>query len=237
MLVSCICPTYDRVSLLEEAVESFLRQDLPSGVEAEMVVLNDCAGQEIVSVDSRVHVLNVGARAPTLGDKFNQAIMYARGELILPWEDDDISLPGRVRQAVAAYDVGFQYWNPGASWFWDGRGLHSDHRHGVCHNASAFSLRAWMAVGGYPALSGNQDAAMDYRLSGAFGRGLSVPDPRHWQYIYRWGVARNHLSGRLPHQDYYDEVGREPTVKGVFRLQPHWRLDYEEACRAHIPAS
>ena len=37
--VSCICLTYGRVALLEEAIESFLRQDYP-GVK-ELVVLND----------------------------------------------------------------------------------------------------------------------------------------------------------------------------------------------------
>jgi glycosyltransferase involved in cell wall biosynthesis len=49
MKVSCICPTYNRPPnyqwLLEEAIESFLRQDY---AEKELLVLNDCAGQELV---------------------------------------------------------------------------------------------------------------------------------------------------------------------------------------------
>ncbi|MCL4258972.1 MAG: glycosyltransferase family 2 protein, partial [Anaerolineales bacterium] len=43
--VSCICPTYGRVELLEEAIESFLRQDYPG--QKELIVLNDYAGQTL----------------------------------------------------------------------------------------------------------------------------------------------------------------------------------------------
>jgi len=39
MKVSCQCITYDRVELLEEAIESFLRQDYKG--EKELVILND----------------------------------------------------------------------------------------------------------------------------------------------------------------------------------------------------
>src|SRR5438876_11343843 len=49
MKVSCMCATYNRPPnsqwLLEEAIESFLRQDY---AEKELLVLNDCAGQELV---------------------------------------------------------------------------------------------------------------------------------------------------------------------------------------------
>ena len=49
-LVSCICPTYNRPPrhqhLLEEAIASFLRQDYPN---KELIVLNDCPGQELIS--------------------------------------------------------------------------------------------------------------------------------------------------------------------------------------------
>src|SRR5690349_243347 len=49
MKVSCICATYNRPPhfqwLLEEAIESFLRQDY---AEKELIVLNDCPEQELL---------------------------------------------------------------------------------------------------------------------------------------------------------------------------------------------
>ena len=44
--VSCICPTFARVYLLEEAIESFLRQDYKG--EKELIIddgLEDCCGE------------------------------------------------------------------------------------------------------------------------------------------------------------------------------------------------
>jgi cellulose synthase/poly-beta-1,6-N-acetylglucosamine synthase-like glycosyltransferase len=62
-LVSCVCPTYNRPPhyhhLLEEAIESFLRQDYPN---KELIVLNDCPGQELICDGPGVRVVNVGER-------------------------------------------------------------------------------------------------------------------------------------------------------------------------------
>ena len=44
--VSCLCLTYGRGRLLEEAIESFLRQDWPG--PKELIVLNDHPDQELV---------------------------------------------------------------------------------------------------------------------------------------------------------------------------------------------
>ena len=66
-LVSCICPTYNRPPshkyLVEEAIESFLRQTYPN---KEMVVVNDCPGQDLLCDAPDVRVVNVPERFPTI---------------------------------------------------------------------------------------------------------------------------------------------------------------------------
>jgi hypothetical protein len=237
-LISCICPTYGRAPdyqhLLEEAIESFLRQTYPS---KELIVLNDSPEQELVCDAPGVRVINVSERFPTLGEKYNAAIALARGDLIAPWEDDDISLSWRLSLSIERLgDAG--YFNPKRYWFLDGNGFHADHPMGYGHNLSLFTRAAFETVGGYPAISGPQDAAMDGALRSTVrwvGPGVPVPDElptSEWYYIYRWGVSPAHLSAfASPERDFYTEFGERPIQSGRFVLLPHWRRDYEAEIR------
>src|SRR2546429_75321 len=58
--VSCVCPTYARPELLEEAIESFLRQDYRGA--KELIVLNDYACQTLELDHPEVRVVNVPKR-------------------------------------------------------------------------------------------------------------------------------------------------------------------------------
>jgi glycosyltransferase involved in cell wall biosynthesis/predicted O-methyltransferase YrrM len=237
--VSCICPTYNRVvsnkALLEEAVESFLRQDYPN---KELVIINDCPGQMLVFDHPQVAVINSLERYATLGEKYNAGIQAVTGELICTWEDDDISLPHRLSLSVAKLGAA-DYFNPKAYFFLCDGLLTFEQNTGYAHNCSLYRKEAWARVGGYPAISGPQDAAMDSLLrAGSLLHGGSVVDDPIWSvvdgpisgseafFIYRWGVSELHLSGVADTQLAYDQYGEEGSVEGVFILCPAWREDY-----------
>jgi glycosyltransferase involved in cell wall biosynthesis/Sec-independent protein translocase protein TatA len=229
-LVSCVCPTYNRPPdhqhLLEEAIESFLRQDYPN---KELIVLNDCPGQELICDAPGVRVVNFAERFPSIGDKRNAAVGLVRGELITSWDDDDISLPWRLSLSVERLSDA-DYFNPRCYWYWDTNGPHFDHSMGYAHNASLFRRTAFEAVGGYPSVSLGEDAALDAAFSGlAHGvdplKGDKELTRSEWFYIYRWGVSPVHMSGLLD-EDFYREIGKLPVVEGRFHLSPHWRRDY-----------
>jgi glycosyltransferase involved in cell wall biosynthesis len=235
-LVSCICGTYNRPPshqhLLEEAIESFLRQTYPN---KELLVLNDCSRQELVCDAPGVRVVNLSERLPSLGDKWNAAIRLSRGELIAPWNDDDISLPSRLSFSVERLGDA-DYFNPRRSWFWDNDGLHFDPSAGYEHNASLFTRAAFEAVGGYPSISLGEDAAMDSKLLARMERvvdplrGYPELERSEWFYIYRWGVSPVHVSG-LADEGYYREIGLLPVEEGRYHLFPHWQRDYEAETR------
>jgi glycosyltransferase involved in cell wall biosynthesis len=230
-LVSCLCPTFGRCGsswqyLLEEAVESFLRQ---TDVHSELLILNDQPAQEVAFEHPRVRVINHKERFGTLGEKYNALVSLAAGSLLAPWEDDDISLPHRLelsRERLGERD----YYNPRRYWFLNHEGLHWDHAMGVGHNLSLFRRRAWQAVGGYPAVTGSQDVEMDQRLAShprVCCRVEEEPLPlAEWYYIYRWGASPCHLSGQRDMQGLYDSLGAAPGAAGRFMLTPHWREDY-----------
>lgn len=246
--VSCICPTYARPPayqhLLEEAVESFLRQDYPVA-RRELIVVNDCRDQELEWPDElakalgpALRIYNYPRRFSSLGDKYNWAIRYAAGaggDLICPWEDDDISLPWRITQAVEHIGMS-DYWKPPQVWYLQaGQPPLWNHTVGVRHHAGIFRRAAWSRVGGYAPISGAQDGALDKLLGGstlpAFPEGLP---PRAWAYVYRWGVQPLHLSGQAPHDVWYEVIGRKPVERGSFILRPQWRADYVALCQAAL---
>lgn len=233
-LVSCICPTYNRLPkdrhLIEEAIESFLRQDYPN---KELIVLNDAPGQELVCTAPGVRVVNVAQRFASLGEKRNAGLALARGELIAPWDDDDISLPTRLSWSVEQLGDA-AYYNPQRSWYMEEGELKARAGHGVGHNLCLFRRSAIDAVGGYPAITLGEDVAVDSALAERFGRlgerqgddaGLGRQD---WYYIYRWGVSPVHLSGS-PDPDYWQAVGDRAVQAGRYELKPHWRMEYAVA--------
>lgn len=240
-LVSCICMTYNRAPdhlwLVEEAIASFLRQTYP---RKELVVINDCPAQELVCDAPGVRVINVPERYPTLGHKHNAAVRFAKGDLIAPWDDDDISLPWRLERSVELLGAA-DLLNPRRYWFLDGNGLHRDHETGVGHITSIFTRDAWEAVGGYPTISLGVDAEMDRRLrewrDRAIDPMLGDPPllPEEWFYVYRWGVSPQHLSANGD-PALYAEIGALPTVPGRFVLRPHWREDYVARTRSALLA-
>jgi glycosyltransferase involved in cell wall biosynthesis len=227
--VSCICPTYNRVAtqkyLLEETVESFLRQDYPN---KELIIINDHPKQKILlkNPHPEIYIINYFERFSTLGRKYNHAINSALGELICTWEDDDISLPNRLSVSVD-YIGNHKYFNPRSYFFLSGDIFQFDGQ-GYSHNCSMFTKEAWKEVGGYPEVSGPQDAQMDGRLRSLNDTidGRDSLKHKEWFYIYRWGVSNLHLSGYHDTQKVYDDYALQATQEGEYVLIPHWEQDY-----------
>jgi glycosyltransferase involved in cell wall biosynthesis len=99
--VSCVMATWNRPRFAEIAAGQFLAQDWPAG-RRELLVLDDSdPGREprIPEVPGLVRVLHMAGRV-TLGDKRIQALALARGDVILHWDDDDWSGPGRIERLV-----------------------------------------------------------------------------------------------------------------------------------------
>jgi hypothetical protein len=209
-------------------VESFLRQDYPN---RELLILNDCPKQTLYIQNAPdVRIINLPERLLSLGDKFNFLAGMAEGELLMVWNDDDLSLPWRTKQCVTTIGA-TPYWNPQRTWYMDKEGLHYKHSHGVCHNAGIYRKDAWQKVEGYPSVSGPQDAIFDSKL-----KQLGMPpqmlgaNPSYWSYIYRWGVSDVHLTGFANSEEAYKLHGQKPHMPGKFEIVPVWKQDYVALC-------
>lgn len=230
--VSCLCLTYGRPALLEEAVESFIRQrwDGPK----ELVVLNDHPEQELQYDHPEVRIFNVKWRLPSLGDKRNLSVALASYEHLLVWDDDDIHLPWRIRETMKVLPAQ-QYFKCPRVWLMKGtelRGCASDgdlYFHGAC----AYSKSLFGQVRGYRRFNGGEDQDFETRIRvdarvSFRCRVTRLPLERLY-YIRRWGHGSYHASGCASLSQLNPEV-----EKGARRLRPHWKMDYCEEVERRI---
>jgi hypothetical protein len=258
--VSCICLTYNRapnhLHLVGEAVESYLRQTYPAD-RRQLLILNDTPGQELEvrghgshylppgDQTAGVHILNLPWRFRTLGEKYLAAMGLAQGDILMWWDDDDISLPWRIERSVARLTTSppSEYYNPGGYWYLSKGGeLEYKHAMGPCFNCSAFTREGY-EKGLVVEFGMHLDWVLDQSFSKKLRRApmpplVGVPPsatslPAEWSYIYRWGVSPEHVSsfGRntedepMPRRG-YKARGRSPVVRGQFQITPHWKQDY-----------
>lgn len=238
-LVTFCCPTYGtaalRPHLLNELVYWYTRQTYPF---RELLILNDAPGQKLYCTDllkaEGVRIVNWPYRIPTLGEKCNLMVLLAAGSVILPQDDDDVSLPWRAEDAVkqlAKYD----YWTPGLWWYYEvGSGQIKADGNGYGHNCSAYRRAA--LYNKYEKTTGNQDAkAHQYALENLRTNPYKLVDPNRINYVYRWGVTDRHLSGFGPvdqMQAVYNQIDPGPDgdyeVKAV--RENDWVKLHEAAC-------
>ncbi len=240
MLISCLCPTFNRYPqlgfLLEEAVECFLRQDHPN---KELLILNDTPGQKLAFAHPQVRVFNSERRLPDLSAKIQYLIDRADGDLLCRWDDDDLSLPWRLSYSLAKLGDELE-WRPENFWFASGDApWKEDHHPGNTHVMALWRRAALELMGGrYPAgFSGGEDLSFNRLLAeaGRPPRGELLPAGEMF-YVYRWGTGSRHLSGvsdgsARPHQAHWDALGRLPIARGTFEVRPHWRREYEAIVR------
>ena len=221
--VSAICLTYnmeDRAQVLNEAVESFLRQTWPN---KELIIVNDDPNLALEFDHPQVTILQFDTRFATLGEKYNAGCFYATGEILCSWDDDDISLPWRMKQAVDKLKDS-DYWNPKAYWYANAYTIVHEYKKNYHHNASAFRKSAWESVGQYKHLNGSQDAALDGTLSALTRTVIGSGNLEETAYIYRWNDGLQHISGGDMDAN-YERNGQLNSVEKHL-IEPQWQKDY-----------
>ncbi len=238
-MVSCICLTFGRPWLLEEAMESFLRQDYQG--DAELVIFNDFPEQRLAyRGDPRVRLTNCEKRFGSLGTKRNAAIGAARGDVLLTWDDDDVSLPGRISRAVAALGGRRKFFRPAWSWLsLNDAAPELVHRR-ISWPQIAFKRSIFDRARGYPRASGCEDRKFAERVAAtgcpvAFSRG----GPEDATFLYRMWAGNPHATGISLGKFGYAELQRRVervAPRGRIVLEPTWRHDYAALCVPAQPA-
>lgn len=241
--VSCICPTFGRAYLLEEAIESFHRQDYAG--EKELIICNDFVDQELIYDHPDVKVINLPERAPNLGYKKNYTYEHGTGDLFLTWEDDDIQLPGRITRMVESikhYNSDFVFEGP--YYILYGGKLYKEMK-GKTSGTHIITKKAFYESGKIPAMNSGQDQAFNTLMQKHLGYVLPTCKEEP-QFLYRFSTGRAHISqygkdapGKKSGYDIvldmarqYIKEGKEPS--GRYELKPHWSKDWTQEVKRAI---
>ena len=244
--VSCICLTYGRPEVLEEAIYSFLQQDYTG--PKELIVLNDHVQQVLHFDHPEVQVINASQRFRTVGEKMNVAVALASHDLLFVWDDDDIYLPHRLTFSVGKFEAKKGFFKPNKAWFWN-NGQLSGPAKNIFHVGSCWSRKPFDAVRGYVADGTGYDLVFESRLERRFPGVTKTYDikPEEIYYLYRWaGTGSYHMSGFGVYQagenvghdevDVYvqQKIEQGKISQGDIFLNPHWKSDYQQVVSDYI---
>ena len=164
-LISCVMPTYGRPVYVNESVQMFLEQDYP---HKELIILNDCVGQEFEFDHSEVRIFNSKHRYATLGEKRNATTELARGEVIAVWDDDDIYLPWRLSLSVSEMiRTKTPFYRVAAFWaYWGESELHDNRSIPGWdnHPSVLYTKEIWRQAGGYSSQDVGEDVGLLQRI-------------------------------------------------------------------------
>jgi hypothetical protein len=256
--ISCICPTYGRVDLLEEAICSFIKQDYQG--PKELIILNDFEQQTLVFDHPEVRIINFPKRLRTLGEKYKAAVGLCSHNLIFVWHDDDIYLPHRLSYVVKQlYKQIFDYrpnfnqdrhkafFRADKAWGWDGQQL-SGPATGRFHGGSSWTRTQFASVRGYAHINYGYDEELETQFE-KNPESMIIDDiaPQDIYYIYRRGGTDSYHLSDFAGDETGDEYGKvaafvqsqaeQGKIKlGHIELEPQWRTDYAKLVRNFLQA-
>ena len=189
--VSCMCLTYGRPHLLEEAIQCFLDQDYKG--QKELIVFNDLPQQEFLYTHPQVKIINLKERYKTIGEKRNACVDFCTGDLLFVWDDDDLYLPWRITLSVRMIGKN-EYFKSSKAWFIN-NGVISGPTKNLFHSASCFTKSLFFRAGKYDEINSGQDLTMEKKFVDLQSRPITSLSNRDLYYIYRWqGTDSYHLS-------------------------------------------
>lgn len=233
--LTCLCMTHGRNWLLPESVESFLRQEIPDGLNVEFLIFNDCPEQTYVTDLPRIRIINSKNDICDLSEKLNTGVEFSFGKWVMLWDDDDIFLKTRIKYMMNFIKCNPQYMaiRPVQTWVWDcGRitGLFRDGNWAMTCNR-----KHYLDCGG----SELEKPCDQTSWKNMGNKAIAV-----WQNleevseVYRWAgtgcphvytTANAGMDSKSRHKEYRDIVLKSQLFKrGELVLEHFYKQDYEK---------
>jgi glycosyltransferase involved in cell wall biosynthesis len=219
-MISVLTLTYKRPHLLEEAIESFLRQNVE---DSEMVIINDNPDVDYVYEHDRVRIINHKQRFPSIGSKLEWGFKQCKYDYMYRLDDDDLLAPWALENVIKDIDD-----NPGYE-IYRSKGMHyfSDNVYqgegGSVNNGNVYT-KAYLDRIVFPNSSCDEDSHI------TFGNNSKIYTSNlNHTMIYRWGMSTYHVSG-MGNQSNEILLNQADKVldnrSGQIEIHPHFKNDY-----------
>lgn len=220
-MISVLTITYKRHHLLEEAIESFLRQKQIAG--AEMVIINDNPEVDYVYDHPSIKIFNVKERFPSIAAKLKWGCEQCAHNFIYRLDDDDLLAPQALHDVgvtVIESELDYDIYRSLNHFFFVNNKfekISSNINNGNVYTKKYLDRIVW------PDKSGDEDAHI------TFGQGANICEDVPTSMIYRWGMGTLHISGMgiQPNEVILAKADEMlDDTKGVIHLNPHFDHDY-----------
>ena len=219
-MISVLTITYKRHHLLEEAMESFLKQNpIP---DAEMVIVNDNPEVDYTYDHPAIRIFNLKERFPSIAAKLKWGAEACKNDYIYRLDDDDLLGPNAISDAVMGIVLnrGYEIYRSKDHYFFVNNKferISSNINNGNIYTKSYLNRIVW------PHKSGDEDADI------TFGHNARIYENIPTTMLYRWGMNTLHISGMgvQPNEVVLAKADQMlDSRKGTIELHPHFKEDY-----------
>ncbi len=220
-MISVLTLTYKRKHLLEEAIESFLRQDLD--IDCEMVIINDNPDVDYVYNYSKIRVINCKERFPSISAKLEWGYKQCKGEYIYRLDDDDLLAPNALINVESDINnfPGYEIYRSKGMYYYlnnEFQALTSSVNNGNVYTKAYLNRITW------PDTSGDEDSKITFDHNAKIYTSTLNPT-----MIYRWGMNTLHISGlgKVSNETILNQADKVlNNTKGVIELHPKFLNSY-----------
>ena len=220
-MISVLTITYKRHHLLEEAIESFLRQE--SKIDSEMVIINDNPEVDYIYSNDRVRVFNCKERFPSIASKLEWGYKQCKYDYIYRLDDDDLLAPWaieNVKEDILS-NLGYEIYRSQGMYFFVNNKFQKEDSN--INNGNVYT-KDYLNRIEFPDKSGDEDMYITFRNNAK----IYESKLKHTM-LYRWGMNTLHISGMgIQPNDFIlaqADVMLDGT-KGEIILNPHFDNDY-----------
>jgi len=217
-MISVLTITYKRHHLLEEAIESFLKQE----ADGEMVIVNDNPEVDYVYNHPNIKIFNVKERFPSIASKLEWGFQQCKYDYIYRLDDDDLLAPNALSNVVKTIEAhpDNEIYRSRDMYFFVNNVFEKISSN--VNNGNIYT-KAYLDRIEFPDKSGDEDAYI------TFGHKAKICEEVPTSMLYRWGMGTFHISGMgiQPNKIVLAQADKMlDRIKGVIQLNPHFDHNY-----------
>lgn len=219
-MISVLTLTYKRHHLLEEAIESFIRQNKP---DCEMVVINDNPEVDYVYNGNNVRIINHKERFPSIASKIEWGYKQCLNNYIYRLDDDDLLAPWALENVASdiAENPGYDIYRSSGMYFFVNN-VYDSIRSNI-NNGNVYT-KDYLDRIKFPDKSGNEDVDITF-----FNKAKIYESKLKNTMLYRWGMNTLHISGmgEQPNHVILQQADKVlDNTTGTINLNPNFKEDY-----------